>query len=202
MPTPDQILAELNRITNDWTSLAAAWHVYYAAIALMILARTYPSRTFMGVMLALPLLSVSILAWLYGNPFNGTSFTLAAAALVIIAARLHRQTVRIARHWMVIIGAFLFSFGWFYPHFLKASSFWTYLYAAPTGLIPCPTLSASTGLALVLNGLCSRAWMLILGMVGLFYGIFGVVRLGVQIDSLLLVGATAMIIAAFRFKPD
>ena len=52
----------------------------------------------------------------------------------------------------------------------------------PTGLVPCPTLSIVIGLALIVEGLDSRIWTSVLvGATGVFYGIFGAVRLGVTI---------------------
>ena len=70
------------------------------------------------------------------------------------------------------------------------------LYAAPLGLIPCPTLSALVGVALVVNGLGSRAWSLILSGSGVLYGVIGWFRLGVTIDGVLLVGAITLALAA------
>ncbi len=86
--------------------------------------------------------------------------------------------------------------GWVYPHFLATDSFLPYLYAAPVGLLPCPTLLAVTGLALILRGLDCRPWSLTLGAVGLFYGLFGALRLGVVIDGTLILGAGALIALA------
>ena len=99
----------------------------------------------------------------------------------------------------MIAGAALLIFGWVYPHFLETSSPLTYLYAAPTGLIPCPTLSITIGFALILGGLDSRLWSWVLGAFGLFYGAFGALRLGVTIDLVLLLGSIALI--AFALLP-
>lgn len=39
----------------------------------------------------------------------------------------------------------------------------------------------------------SRAWEFVLGAAGLFYGVFGAVRLGVAIDWVLAVGAAVLL---------
>jgi len=88
-------------------------------------------------------------------------------------------------------------FGWVYPHFLDNAGPMAYLYSAPTGLIPCPTLSVVIGFTLVLGGLRSRAWCVALSAVGLFYGAFGAGRLGVNIDWILFVGSLATAYVAF-----
>jgi hypothetical protein len=84
-------------------------------------------------------------------------------------------------------------FGLVYPHFLENGSPVRYLVAAPTGLVPCPTLSLVIGLALIFSGFHSQATMLILVVAGLFYGIFGAFRLGVTLDLFLLFGTVSLL---------
>jgi hypothetical protein len=86
------------------------------------------------------------------------------------------------------------TFGLVYPHFTHTSSPFGYLYAAPTGLVPCPTLSLAIGVALIADGLGSRAFSLVLAAAGLFYGIFGVARLGVLLDVGLVAGAGVLLV--------
>lgn len=192
MPTAAQILDGLTAIANSWVWLAILWHGFFAIFAIALLGGVRPAKRLSGAVLALPLFSVGALAWLAGNPFNGTTFTLAGATLIALARFLPHGNVRIAPWWAVVPGLVMFSFGWVYPHFLVADSFLSYLYAAPTGLVPCSTLSIVIGLAMVLNGLGSRAWALVLAGMGAFYGIFGAVRLGVLIDWTLLAGAAIL----------
>jgi hypothetical protein len=100
----------------------------------------------------------------------------------------------------VIPGIIMFLVGWVYPHFLDSSSFFPYLYSAPTGIIPCPTLSMVIGSALILNGLGSRIVSLMLGISGILFGITGVVQLGVSIDVMLL-GSIVILTLAFVGEP-
>ncbi len=198
MPAPDQILSVLTAIANQWKSLAIAWHLYFAVLmGLVIVLR--PSRRLMGILLGLPLVSVGVLAWYAGNLFNGVFFAVAAIALIALAARLPDERVQIAPVWIAVAGAVMFIFGWIYPHFLDTTSFWPYLYAAPVGLVPCPTLSIVIGSALMLHGLDSRSWSLVLAATGTFYGLFGALRLGVTIDFVLLIGA--LVLAAIVLMP-
>ena len=78
---------------------------------------------------------------------------------------------------------------------------WRYLYAAPTGLVPCPAVSAVFGLALVTRGLDSRAVSLGSAVLGLLYGLFGALRLGVHHDIGLVVAAAALAVQAFQSEP-
>jgi hypothetical protein len=72
-----------------------------------------------------------------------------------------------------------------------------YLIAAPMGLIPCPTLSTVIGLTLLFQSFNSTRWTIVLALIGLFYGLFGVVRLHVYIDVILVIGSVLLIIHAF-----
>lgn len=200
MPAPEQILNGLREIANNWRAIAIFWHVYFAAVALGLIFGVRLSKRATGILLALPLFSVSGLAWSSANPFNGIVFALLGILMVVISVTLPWGNVHIAPLGIAIPGVLMFIFGWAYPHFLETPSFVPYLYSAPTGLIPCPTLSIVIGLALILDGLGSRPWSFILGAAGLFYGIFGAARLGVIIDVVLLLGALILVLAMFIGK--
>jgi hypothetical protein len=196
MPTPEQIAESLRQVANDWRFLAIFWHCYFGTLALALLFEYRPSRRTMGVLLALPLLSVSILAWITRNPFNGSVFGLSAISLIVISQRLTSRPVQIGPRWQVVAGACLLVLGWSYPHFLGTAEGFRYLYAAPTGLLPCPTLSIVIGAALILEGLESRSWCLLTGLTGMAYGLFGAVRLGVGIDWILVAGSLTMLLVS------
>jgi hypothetical protein len=49
-------------------------------------------------------------------------------------------------------------------------------------------------MTLVLNGLASKGWSLVLGFSGLFYGVLGAVYLGVVIDWVLVAGALSLLL--------
>jgi hypothetical protein len=200
MPTTEQILSGLKSITNTWWQLAFFWHIYFGAIVIALIFGVRLSKRLSGILLSLPILSVSFVAWISLNPFNGILYALIGILMIIFSIKLPREKVSIAPLWIIIPGIIMFIFGWVYPHFLEYSSSFAYLYAAPTGLIPCPTLSIVIGLMLILNGLESRALMLLLGIIGLYYGITGVIQLGVLIDLILLLGAIMILIVAFARK--
>jgi hypothetical protein len=197
MPSPEQILNSLTAVANQWWLLAAAWHVYFAVLAIGLLIGTRPSKRVAGILLALPLLSVSVLAWTAANPFNGLLFGLVGIALIVLALRLPNERIQVGPAWAVGAGVLMFVFGWVYPHFLDTFPPLAYLYAAPTGLVPCPTLSIVIGLALIVEGLGARTWTTVLGITGIFYGLFGALRLGVGIDIVLLAGAILVLLAVY-----
>ena len=189
MPSSADILAGLRAVATDWQAVAIAWHVAVAAFLASLFLGWRPGRRQAGILLAAPLASVSVLGWLAGDPFNGAVFAAITVALVAVALGLPSAPVSVGPPWAVMAGGFLTAFGWAYPHFLEGASWVTYLYAAPLGLIPCPTLSGVVGVALVADGLGSRAWALIVAAGAVGYGLIGAFRLGVVIDAILLAGA-------------
>jgi len=200
MPTPEQILSGLREIANSWKAVAVAWHIYFGVLALALAFGIRPPKRTAGVLLALPFLSVSALAWLTPNPVNGVVFAVIGIVLLVVAARLPRDHIRIALRWSLILGVLLSAFGWVYPHFLDTSSYWPYLYMAPTGIVPCPTLMIVIGSTLVLGGLSSRTFSTTLGVVGLLYGTIGVGYLHVVLDWVLIVGGILILVHTFAEK--
>lgn len=104
------------------------------------------------------------------------------------------ERIQKAPLWATIFGILMILFGWIYPHFLEDGSWLKYLYASPMGLIPCPTLSFTIGFAMLANGFSSRLWSVILVTAGLFYSPFDALRLGVQLDFVLLAGALLLLV--------
>jgi hypothetical protein len=199
MPTPGAILLGLHTIANQWLALAVVWHALFGALLLSLIAGWRPSNRLLAVLLIAPLASVSALAWTSGNPFNGAVFAALALGLLGLRRRLSDSPVETSAAGAYVLGVLLVGFAWVYPHFLETSQWTTYAYAAPLGLIPCPTLSAVLGTTLLLRFLGSRPWSLALGAAGLFYGLIGVFILGVTIDIVLLLGAvTLAVLAAAR----
>jgi hypothetical protein len=194
MPSSKEILLGLARIATDATAVSIGWHVALAATAAALSLGWRPEKRHAAAALSAPLASVAIVAFAFGNPFNGAAFSLLAAALAVLASRSRPGAVELRADWSAVLGSILIVFGAVYPHFLGDASWVTYLYAAPLGAIPCPTLSVVIGAALIAGGFQLGWWRLALGLAGCFYAIFGVVRLGVTLDVFLLCGALGLLV--------
>jgi hypothetical protein len=199
MPTPQQILQGLETISNRMTSPAIVWHVILAAAPIAIAAGWRPSNRLIGIFLSLPLLSVSVMAWVFGNPFNGIVFLISFLLLTFFSAKKPRRSISINSGWPGIAGIVLIIFGLVYPHFLRAESFWSYLYKSPLGLVPCPTLTYVIGCALLFEEIGTRGWNITLTVAGLIYGLIGAFGLGVTIDLVLLAGSL-LLLAGIVFR--
>ena len=194
MPSSHEILSNLRLITHDVAWLSGVWHVIAAMALAVLLAGFHPKRRTAAASLSIPLASVSIVALVFENPFNGAVFAALSVLLAALAFRASTATATLGSRWAVISGSVLIAFGWVYPHFLERSPWFVYLYGAPLGAIPCPTLSAVVGVALVADGFGAGAWRLTLASAALFYSVLGIFRLGVAIDSLLLLGGVGLIV--------
>ena len=191
MPTPDSILSWATLVANEWRWLAISWHL---ALGIMLVAaalsRSRVSQRFVALFCVLLVVSVAVVAWISGNPFNGLLFTFLSIALLRAAASLPKHVPLTSAPWpWSLAGAALVGFGWLYPHFLITDTPSSYAYASPLGVLPCPTLSLIIGMTFLAGGLHSAGWNLMLTAAGVLYGWIGVFRLGVTLDVALLAGA-------------
>jgi hypothetical protein len=194
MPKTDEILAGLEGIVNNYSLIAIVWHVVLYAIIVALLARWLPTNKFFVLMMCLPVISVAVMAFMTGNPFNGMLFSILAVLVIIFGMRVSGQPVQTSGLVFMVIGILMIVFGLVYPHFISEGSFVRYLYASPVGLIPCPTLSLLIGFLLLYNGFGSQSVTLTFVIFGLFYGIFGVLKLGVYLDLFLVFGSVTLLI--------
>ena len=189
--TSSAILASAAAIAVEWRWLATLWHAVFALLLVACLVFRIRNRRAIAMAAALPFTTVAALAWWSGNPFNGTVFTVFAITLAAIAARLPASPISVGAPWAVIAGACCCMFAWSYPHFLSGT--WTqYLYAAPLGLLPCPTLALCVGLSLITTSFGSVRWTILVFAAALIYGAIGVFALGVTIDWVLIAGAVML----------
>lgn len=204
MPTAHDLVANLTTTANEWRALATAWHVFLGVLLVSLYMGWRPSTRLLAPMLVVPLLGVSIVAGLSGNAFNSSVFAVLALVLGALAFTRSSGRVAVASSRLVSIGAALVTFGAAYPHFVEAESWLAYAYAAPFGLVPCPTLAVVIGVSLMLDGLGSSAWSGVLAAAGIGYAIVGVAWFGIAIDLVLLAGALALAFTAMvtHASPD
>ncbi len=199
MPSAGEILESLSYISQAYSFYAIVWHLIIV-IFFVSLIKFKPTNRLFSSLLSLPLFSVSIFAWLTENPFNGTVFLIFALLLLFFGILNSKETISSGPLWSVITGSVIVIFGLIYPHFLENGAFFSYLYSAPTCLIPCPTLSLVIGLSIIFNGFRSRKWSVSLLIIGIFYGIFGVFRLGVTLDIFLLFADSILLITIVKME--
>lgn len=192
MPSPGEIVRLLDVMTNELAWLAIAWHVVILVGAVAVITGWRPSSRTGTFLLVVPALSVSAAAVAYANPFNGISFGLLAVVLTIFGATHRSRPFEAGPGWAIVLGVALVLYGWCYPAFIGVP-WYRALYAAPAGVVPCPTLAVTSGVALVAGGFGSRAIPALLTPWTVFYAVFGIFRLGVVLDAGLLVASVGLV---------
>jgi hypothetical protein len=200
MPTPEEILATLSLAANKFMPVSILWHIIVLVVLITLLAGRKLNTKVVSAGLSIFLLSVGIIAVLVSNPFNAIIFALAALLFGFMTLKFKSVPVGLLWDPVSVFGLILLFFGLIYPHFLDQGPLYRYLYASPMGLIPCPTLSAFIGITMMLHGFGSKKWMLTAAIFGLFYGIFGVLKLKVYLDLGLIAGALFLLVYAFTIK--
>jgi hypothetical protein len=194
MPTKEDIISGLQTIVNDYQTFAIVWHIIFYVVIASLIFLWRPSNKVVALLMCIPIISVAIFAWISGNPFNGFLFTVLAILIIIFGLKASNAPINVSNLPYLIVGILMIVFGLVYPHFINADSFIKYLYASPVGLIPCPTLSILIGFLLLYNGLGSQSLTLTFVIFGLFYGIFGALKLAVYLDVFLILGATTLMV--------
>ncbi len=206
MPTTEEILNGLSLAANKYFLFSIFWHIIVLIFLVLLFAGKKISSKFIMIGIIALFLSVSIITTLVHNPFNAVIFFLASLQFGYMALRYVHGKFGVRWDYISAAGLIMLVFGFVYPHFMENASFFKYLCASPLGLIPCPTLSAIVGITLLFHGFNSRRWMLWAAFIGLFYGVFGVLRLKVYLDTGLIAGALFLLIYAFSvksyFSPD
>jgi len=200
MPTTEQILQGLTFAAHRFEFLAIFWHIVFLLLLVMIAAGRKPNDRAIAMILVLPLTTVALVAFRTQNPFNGIVFALASLLMYFLGWQVPATRRKIKWDFYSIFGVLMILFGWIYPHFLPDPGWLRYLYATPLGVVPCPTFSLVIGFTLLFHGFGSKAWMLALGIFGLFYAVVGIFRLGVLLDTGLLAGVMVLLVHGIRFK--
>ena len=193
MPRSEDILSGLHAIANSYVIYAIIWHVIFYALIIAVALKWVPSYRLLGVLLSIPLFSVAAFAWVSGNPFNGTMFSIMAILILVFGIRASSLPISMSELPFIVIGIIMIVFGLLYPHFIETDSVVKYLYASPAGLIPCPTLSILIGFILLFNGFGSQPITMTFVVFGLFYGFFGAMKLHVHLDFVLIFGSLALL---------
>lgn len=199
MPTPQEILRLLESAAHDAMPLAIAWHLVLLGLLIALAGGWQPGTRRAIQLAALPCVSVAGVALATGLVFNAVAFGVLAAGLGFSSLRASPDRVS-PRGWTYeAIGVASVAVGWVYPHFLSELPPSIHLYAAPFGVVPCATLYVLVGLALMGRLGTAPAWMF--GIAALFYGLTGVLRLGVLLDTGLLLSAVALLTTLWSDRP-
>jgi hypothetical protein len=196
VPTAQVILNQLSTISQQWWPLAVAWHIYIATLIVALFLGWRPSRRVASVLISMPVASAMALALVSVNPLTTVLLGGTLVGTQLAVWRFASEPARTGNGLSIFVGGALVAFGLIYPHFLNPSSYVAYLYAAPIGLVPCPTLAVLIGFSIALGSLGSKLWAIVVAAAGLAYGMIGALYLGVRLDWVLAAGALVVLMQA------
>ncbi|MDO0824702.1 hypothetical protein [Desulfosporosinus nitroreducens] len=183
-----EILNYLKMLANNslWVNFSMHILALMALSAIFVITKENLRRWIFQATVSILLLSVTINALVFGNPFHAVTFgILALTALVQLFLR--KENIQIAdSKWIIVIALFFIFIGLWYPEFVDENAF-ELLVVSPVGVIPCPTLLTTIGLLMLIIPSVSRFQYIITIMMGIVYGVIGVFVFKVYLDITLLI---------------
>lgn len=148
----------------------------------------------------LPAASVMGVAIAENNPFNAALFGLFWLLNTWGALRVEKsEPAARGSAWAVALGLLSIAYATAYGHFAAGPRALVQLVGhGPIGVLPCPTLAAIAGLALIFGGASSHGLQLTTAAWALFYGLVGVLWLKVTLDLGLVLAGLALLALGLR----
>lgn len=194
------ILNYLEMLANNslWVNFSMHILALMALFALFVVTEENLRRWIFQATVSILLLSVTINALVFGNPFHAVTFgILALAALVQLFWR--KENIQITESkWMIAIALAFIFMGLWYPEFVDKNALML-LAVSPVGVIPCPTLLTTLGLLMLIMPSVDRFHYVITIIMGIVYGVIGVFVFKVYLDITLLILA---LYAGFLYFKD
>jgi len=183
-----EILNYLKILANYslWVNFAMHILVFMTLFAIFSKTKETLRRLIVQAVVSILLLSVTIHAFVFGNPFHAVTFgILALTSLVQLFVR--KDTIQITDSKRIMAIALFFIFmGLWYPEFVDKNAL-LLLVVSPLGVIPCPTLITTIGLLTLIMPSVNKFQYLITIIMGIVYGVIGVFVFKVYLDITLLI---------------
>ena len=183
-----EILNYLEMLANHslWVNFSMHILVLVALFAIFSKTKENLRRWIFQAVVSILLLSVTINALVFGNPFHAVTFgILTLTSLVQLFVR--KETIQITDSKGIMAIALFFIFmGLWYPEFVDKNALLLLLVSA-VGVIPCPTLLTTIGLLTLIMPSVNKFQYLITIIMGIVYGAIGVFVFKVYLDITLLI---------------
>ncbi|MCD4741990.1 MAG: hypothetical protein K8R67_05865 [Desulfobacteraceae bacterium] len=192
---PAEITNMLQQVTKDTSFLAAVMHgIYLALLILGLILKKLRNIIFAALLLILSG-TASAVSIKYLIPPNIiifiTFFILTIFALINKELDFDFTQLKPINK---IIGFVAIVFGFYYLHWVEEPLFLNALIYSPLGIVNCPTMVAFCGFLCLLKKPGSIFLEFFVASVTLYFGFFGIMRLGAYIDIVLIITGMFLII--------
>jgi len=193
--SPDEISSMLHQVTKDTSFLAAVIHgIYFVLIILGLIIKNLRNALFPALLLILSG-TACVISIKYLIPPNIiifiTFFILTAFAWINKELDFDFAELKPINK---IIGFIAIIFGFYYLHWVEKPLFLNALIYSPLGIVNCPTMVAFCGFLCLLKKPGSLFLEFFVASVTLYFGFFGIMRLGAYVDIVLISAGMFLII--------
>ena len=188
--SPDQITNMLTQITQDMHIWAITMHAVYLTLVLIgVIFNKIRNIVFPILMLILSASAtvISIMYMIYPNVIIFVTFFI-LTLIAFVRKELKFDFVSL-KPINKIIGIIALVFAFYYLHWIEKPLFINAIFYSPLGIVNCPTMLAFSGFLCFLKQPGSKYLEFFVASVTLFFGFFGVMRLGAYIDIVLIIAS-------------
>jgi hypothetical protein len=195
MKTPKDITRTLTEVTSELTLFSAFVHVIFLAVAAIGLLLKKTRNVLFFLFIAFLSLSATIVSIKYMIIPNILIF--ATIFILIINAYLKKELnfelkeIEPVSKYIGIVGMI---FGFWYLHWVGTPIWLNALVYSPLGSINCPTLLTICAFLCLTRKPRSAMLEIVTALITLYFGFFGIFRLGAYVDVILIICALFLII--------
>ena len=195
LKSPEEISSMLNQVTKDTSFLAVVIHGIYLVLIILGLAIKKLRNILFSALLLILSGTAAVISIRYEILPNIiifiTFFILTIIAIIKKELNFDFKKLPLINK---VIGIIAIFFGFYYLHWVPEPLFLNALIYSPLGIVNCPTMVAICGLLCFLKKPGSFPLEFFVAGVTLYFGFFGIMRLGAYIDIVLIVAAMFLIL--------
>jgi hypothetical protein len=195
MRTPEEITRMLETVSRETRSYSTFMHILFLAVIGVGLAVNRMRNSLFSFFIAYLSLSATVIAVMYAIVPNvivfGTFFVLILHAYFSKNLNFDFDHITPAS---VLFGALGLIFGFWYLHWVESPVWLNALVSSPLGVVNCPTMATLCGFLCLSRKPRSAMLEAFVALMTLYFGFFGIFRLGAYVDVALILCALFLIV--------
>ncbi len=195
MKSPEEITSMLSNVTDQLRTFSAIAHIIFLVVIVTGLILKKVRGTLFFLFIAFLSLSATVIAIKYVILPNIIIFTM--FFVLIINAYFKKQLnfeLENLKPINLFFGIIGMVFGFWYLHWVESPIWLNALYNSPLGVVNCPTMVTICGFLCLTEKPRSVMLEATVALITLYFGFFGVFRIGAYIDIMLIICALFLIL--------
>ncbi len=195
MVPPQEIFTRLQQIAIEKQDASATVHIIFFVVVVFGIAIRRIREPLFAAFIAFVSMSAAIVAITHRLTPNIIVFVL---YVILIGRAYLRRKLNFAFMSLPLadrfFGVVALIFGFWYLHWVGPPVALTALYYSPIGILNCPTMLTVTGFLILTSQPRSRGLEAFVGISTLYFGLFGIIKLGAWVDIALVACSLFMIL--------